>query len=185
MCRQWSWTSLTGIKSIGLVDPLFTLPVIDGIQFIEAPHSSDDNRLVAILDLAERSPTRAVIQEHIIPAWKREQSKEWPTVLKQELAQLILPEMLCLAPGSVHDISLVPVAALDGKRTTKFATASSLIEPSNAGLTAMFFEDEEVLPEGHFATQFDLALKCLGLQTSVSERLALDRARIFASGKYP
>jgi sacsin len=185
--RFETWTSLdTRSTSVGLLDNAIPMPVISGFQFLIA--TTPIGKLLKELKLADCIGTVAAIQIHIVPAWQSTLSVSWTFAFKEQLASHILRHLSFLLPQvqtQLRKIPLVPVAKLNGKETSTFASATELIDPSKRTLRDLCFENEEVLPKESFFSRFSMALKEIGLKTIVDEDLIESRVRCYSSGKYP
>lgn len=184
-----AWASLnSSSKSIGLLDGISPVPVIDGIQFLIASWSSSSKQLLEKLELADCLGSVQLIQDYIVPAWESGKAINWASCYKEQLAAFILIRFSSLPLGvqdRLRTIPMVPVAQLNGKSTSKFAIAADLIDPSIPELKGLCFFDEEIIPKEDFILNYNAALKGSGLKTVVDEGVVENRIRCYASTKYP
>jgi sacsin len=80
---------------------------------------------------------------------------------------------------------MVPVSQLNGKKTSRFALAAELIDPSVPELKGLCFDDEEIYPKERFFRNFNVALKGCGLKTAVDEAVVEHRILCYTNTKYP
>ncbi|TVY36879.1 Sacsin [Lachnellula occidentalis] len=183
-----TWANLSACKeSFGLLDGVIPVPVIEGIQFILAKESSSSQQLLQTLGL-KCNNTVDLIQNHIIPHWSSQKSKDWTPSSKEQLAEFILQQFSCLSLATqkkLHALPMVPVAKLDGKGTWEFACARELIDPSVLELTQLCFHDEGILPKKKFFDNFKVALKGCGLKIAVDKDVVQNRISCYAGSKYP
>jgi sacsin len=183
------WSNLCSCrKSIGLLDGISPIPEIEGIQFLLANTSSPSKRLLQDLGLARCLNSVQVIRDHIIPAWKRGQTSDWVPSCKEQVAAFMLGRFSLLnhdLQSQLRTLPFVPVTQLNGEKTSKFALAADLIDPTIPELKRLCFEDEEIIPKDSFFQDFEVALKGCGLKTAVDEAVVEQRVRCYASSKYP
>ncbi|KAH8668095.1 hypothetical protein BGZ60DRAFT_451451 [Tricladium varicosporioides] len=183
------WTSLQAFpKSIGLLDGLNPVPEIEGVQFLDASNSREFGHLIHVLNVAPCLRLVQVIQEHIIPVWQRGNAEHWTESCKMQVSELLLRQYSCLSLRSqaqLHNIPFVPVAKLNGNKALAFSIPKDLIDPSSAELKDLFFQDEEVLPDGEFFRKFGAALKGCGMKSTLDEALIDSRIIYYASGIRP
>jgi sacsin len=172
---QLEWTSLSASKlSIGLLEGAISVPEIKNVQFLDARWSGYSRKLLSGLQLADCLSTLEVIEKHIIPAWKSGNSSSWGYSCKEQVGALLLQQYSWLIPSSqkaLRTLDVVPVARINGERASKFAKPVELIDPSVPGLTDLFLNDEEAVPDQDFFLRFGMALKDCGLKTSLDEAL--------------
>lgn len=184
-----TWTKLSASnQSIGLLDKSMPVPAIPGLQFLNAAISSHAKQILETLNLARCLGAKDIIQDHIIPAWKNGQDRSWSPSCKEQMAMFILEQFSSLSlegQSELHSIAMIPVMQLNGEATLKFARAVDLIDPSEAKLTTLCFDDEEVTPSKEFLRKFRVALGGCGLKTSIDEEFVDRRVQCYASGKYP
>lgn len=184
-----TWASLNSYsKSIGLLDGISPVPLVDGVQFIIASWSSSSGQLLQKLELADCLGSVQLIQDHIIPAWESGKAGTWTSCCKKQISEFILTRFSSLSldiQDRLRTISIVPVAQLNGKNTSKFALAADLIDPSIPELKGLYFVDEEIIPKESFLLKFNAAMKGCGLKMTVDEDVVENRIRCYASTRYP
>ncbi|TVY90160.1 Sacsin [Lachnellula willkommii] len=182
------WTNLIACKeSFGLLDDVTPVPESEGVQFIVAKESSSSQQLLQALGL-KCNNTVELIQNHIIPHWSSQKSKNWTPASKEQLAEFILQQFSCLSlptQKKLQTLPMVPVARLDGKETCEFACARELIDPSVLQLRELCFHDEGILPKKKFFDKFKVALKGCGLKIAVDEDVVQHRINCYAGSNYP
>jgi sacsin len=82
-------------------------------------------------------------------------------------------------------LPMVPVTRLNGNKTSRFALAAEIIDPSVPELKGLCFDDEEIFPKKSFFRKFSVALKGCGLKSVVDEAVIENRVRCYANTKYP
>jgi sacsin len=82
-------------------------------------------------------------------------------------------------------LPMVPVTRLNGNKTSRFALAAEIIDPSVPELKGLCFDDEEIFPKKSFFRKFSVALKGCGLKSVVDEAVIEHRIRCYANTKYP
>ena len=191
LCRSlnWVWTSATASDlSIGLLDGIIPTPPLETTHFLDATVSTNTYRLLSSLKLATCLRTHEVVEKYVVPNWKSLETTSCSYSCKEQLARLVLSQYSSLSPAcriSLRKLPLVPVARLDGGMTSRFSLADHLINPSISGMKALFFGDEEVVPERSFFDQFTSSLNDIGLRNIVDEDLVYSRAQKFANSNYP
>lgn len=183
-----TWTNLVACKeSFGLLDDITPVPEIEGVQFIVAKELSSSQQLLQTLGL-KCNNTVELIQNHIIPHWSSQKSKDWTPASKEQLAEFILQNFSSLSlptQKKLQALPMIPVAKLDRKETCEFACARELIDPSVLQLTELCFRDEGILPKKKFFDKFKVALKGCGLKTAVDKDVVQHRINCYAGSKYP
>ena len=173
--------------TIGLCDETNPVPDIDGLQFVTAASASYSKRLLQTFKLADSLNTEQLIQEHLIPAWKNEQAHTWSPSCKEQIARFILGRFSLLSLDSqkeLRGIRMIPVSQLNGTKTSSFANADSLIDPSVSELRSLCFDDEEIIPESDIFSDFSAALIGCGLKTAVDGDVVVHRIRCYADTKH-
>lgn len=166
---------------------MVAVPEIEKIQFLVAPVSSSSLKLLSDLKLATCLRTLEVVEKYILPNWNAFEGGNCSYSCKEQVARLALSQYSCLSSScriKLRKLPVIPVARVGG-RTSRFSLAEDLINPSTPGLKDLFFDDENVIPESSFLTQFHSTLNDCGLKTVVNENLVSSRARKIASSNHP
>ncbi|KAG0646208.1 hypothetical protein D0Z07_8415 [Hyphodiscus hymeniophilus] len=182
------WTSIQASESsIGLLDGVIAVPRLDKVQFLTAPVSSLSYRILSGLKLAQCIRASALVENYIIPNWASLQKANTYSC-REQAARLVVSQYSSLSSGcrvKLRKVPIIPVSRITGETTSRFSVAEDLVNPSVLGLKALFFDDEEVIPESDFFDQFKSLLNDIGLKTVVDEALVYSRARKFSSGSHP
>ncbi|CZT50406.1 uncharacterized protein RSE6_11382 [Rhynchosporium secalis] len=168
-----AWTTLNRWKrSIGILDQNTKFPEIHDLQFLVATSGSHQQGILDAWKLADCVQPADVIQGYIIPAWQNGLSDNWGDSCKENIAAYMLGMFFFV--GS-RQLGSAP----------KFANRSDLIDSDVTELSALCFEDEEVVPKENFLRNFNIALKDCGMKTSIDEAVVRHRIKCYASGNYP
>ncbi|TVY68700.1 Sacsin [Lachnellula suecica] len=183
-----TWSNLSSCTTtIGLLDDFQPVPEIEDVQFVLANHSSSARQLLQTLGLGDCLTSVQTIQDHIIPAWQDQRSRDWSSSSKEQMAAFILGNFSRLPPSGqkkLQTLQIVPVARFNGKDTSNFSRASQLIDPSVHELKELCFDGEEIVPKKSFLILYFYALKGCGLKTRVDETVVQHRIRCYSSGNY-
>jgi len=187
--KTLSWTNLNICKnSIGLLDSITTIvPQIDDTQFLVAESSSPTKELLLNLGIAKCLGSVQIIQDCIIPAWKRGEAENWNSCLKERIAAFILGNFSLLTPhiqAKLKTLPFVPVAQLDGTNTSRFGLAADLIDAKFYELKDLYFQDECIVPKQIFIRSFSAILIACDLKTAVDEAVVSSRVRCYAESTY-
>jgi sacsin len=167
---------------------MIAVPTIKNIQFLDAPWSSLSLKLLNDLKLATCLRTFEVIEKYIIPNWNFLLDTNVPYSGKEQIARVVFSQYSCLSPSSrikLKALPMIPVARINGEISSKFSIAADLIDPSISGLKKLFFDDEEVVPESSFFTQFHALINDIGLKAAVDETLVSSRTLSYANSNRP
>jgi sacsin len=162
---------------------LIAVPEFERVQFLNAPVSSFSLQLLNDLKLATCLRTPEVVEKYIISNWSMIKSSYY---CKEQMARLVFSQYSGLSSISqikLQALPVVPVARFDGRVTSNFLIAKDLIDRSTS-LNELFFDDEEVIPENSFSSQFHMCLKDIGLKTTVDQSLASSRIHNYADSSH-
>ena len=107
-----------------------------------------------------------------------------PYSYKEQLVEVVLSQYSCLSETSkdkLRALPMVSVARINGEPTSNVKIASELIDPSISQLKDLFFDDEEVAPDGKINSRFHACLSDMGLKDGVDETLISSRIRHYAN----
>lgn len=167
---------------------MIAVPRLENIQFLDAPWSSLSLKLLNDLKLATCLKTFEVIEKYILPNWDFLLGTNMPYSCKEQIARVVFSQYSFLSLRSrskLRTLHMIPVARMDGGITSKFSIAADLVDPSISGLKDLFFDDEEVIPERSFYTQFRLFLNDIGLKAAVDETMVSSRTHNYANSNRP
>ncbi|ESZ90668.1 hypothetical protein SBOR_8948 [Sclerotinia borealis F-4128] len=181
-----TWVRIDAFKStIGVLDGAIPLPQFKDYQFLDA-QTTPIRKILGYQKLVCKSKIR-LLEDHVIPAWRGLQKCTWSPSSKAQTAELMLQsyyDLSAQAQSGMTNLPIVPTQCIDGSSTSKFSTASALIDPGNEWLKSVFFSDEEVLPADKQYERYGSIFKKFGLRTNLDELFVYERVRKFASSTH-
>ncbi|EDN92385.1 hypothetical protein SS1G_08248 [Sclerotinia sclerotiorum 1980 UF-70] len=181
---RYPWVRIETFKSqIGVIDKMFPLPTFKDYQFLDA-QTIPIQEILSYQNLCVCKSKIELLEDHIIPAWRKPQKCTWSPSLKEQTAELMLQcynDLSAQAQAGMSSLPIVPTQCIDGKLTGRFSAASALVDPENKWLKSVFFSDEEVLPAEKPHARYGHIFKKLGLRTDADESFIYERVCKFVS----
>jgi len=177
-----NWTSLNGYSEvIGLVD---NVPVPDrsDVLFVDAKLEAT-SRFLTEFQLVACPSTVSLLEDSIVLFWERGHLEGLSIRCREHIARLFLSHFYNFEKGTrerLASLSFLPLAPIDGKSVSRFATAAQLIDSSNHLLRSLFFDGEEVFPAEWVMDEYKGVLIDCGLQERLTEDLVEGRIKCFA-----
>ncbi|CAD6448784.1 508c04aa-b6c3-4f8a-8734-1eab8d836bb5 [Sclerotinia trifoliorum] len=181
---QYPWVRIETFKSqIGVIDKMFPLPKFRDYQFLDA-QTIPIQEILSYQNLCVCKSKIGVLEDHIIPAWRKPQKCTWSPSLKEQTAELMLQcyaDLSAQAQAAMISLPIVPTQCIDGTLTGRFSTASALVDPENKWLKSVFFSGEEVLPADKPFARYGHIFRKLRLRTEADELFIYERICKFVS----
>jgi sacsin len=156
------------------------------MQFVHAPPNGDLARVVQELSLMRCLGRSKIVDEFILPNWNLPQIQKMPHDCKKQLVELVFSQYSGLSVKSqtaLRSLPIVPAEGIKGTMTSKFSLASDLIDRNAPDLQALFFDDEEILPDR--STNYADVLRGIGLKHSFDYDLFVARINHYSSCTKP
>ncbi|KAI9812928.1 MAG: hypothetical protein M1827_004446 [Pycnora praestabilis] len=177
-----SWTDLTDAPKVIGLEELNALPHSSSITFLDASDEGE-RTMLRKLDLARCLTPGQLLEELVIPSLKRGEYGKKP----REVVQMLFRDFFTLSKSCQKRVAQLPVVPLEMKGASgsqDYAPAASLVEPNASALRRLFFDNESMVPNTQFCSQFFGVLKHCGMKAALDAALLNQRLEIYASELY-